>query len=45
VSGAIIHDRVDFASSMIDGRTVLEVDPKGRSAAEVRELWAFVQAR
>ncbi len=45
VSGAIIHDRVDFASSMIDGRTVLEVDPKGRSATEVRDLWAFVQAR
>jgi len=45
VSGAIIHDRVDFASSMIDGRTVLEVDPKGRSATEVRDLWAFVQTR
>jgi chromosome partitioning protein len=45
VSGAIIHDRVDFASSMIDGRTVLEVDSKGRSATEVRDLWAFVQAR
>jgi chromosome partitioning protein len=40
VSGAIIHDRVDFASSMIDGRTVMEVDPKGRSAAEIRDLWA-----
>jgi chromosome partitioning protein len=45
VSGAIIHDRVDFASSMIDGRTVMEVDPKGRSAAEIRDLWAFVQHR
>lgn len=45
VSGAIIHDRVDFASAMIDGRTVLEVDPKGRSAAEVRELWTFVRDR
>jgi chromosome partitioning protein len=45
VSGAIIHDRVDFAGSMIDGRTVMEIDPKGRSAAEVRDLWAFVQGR
>ena len=45
VSGAIIHDRVDFASSMIDGRTVLEVDPKGRSAAEVRDLWTFLHNR
>ncbi len=45
VAPAIIHDRVDFASSMIDGRTVLEVDPRGRSAGEVTELWRFVKAR
>ena len=45
VSPAIVHDRVDYAASMIDGRTVLETDPKGRSAAEVTELWAFVKAR
>jgi chromosome partitioning protein len=45
VSPAIIHDRVDFASSMIDGRSVLELDPRGRSAAEVAELWTFVKAR
>lgn len=45
VSAAIVHDRVDFASSMIDGRTVLELDPRGRSAAEVGELWTFVKAR
>lgn len=45
VSPAIIADRVDFASSMIDGRTVGECDPKGRSAAEVADLWAFTKAR
>ena len=45
VAPAIIHDRVDFASSMIDGRTVLEVDPRGRSAGEIGELWRFVKAR
>ena len=45
VAPAIIHDRVDYAASMIDGRTVLEVDPKGRSAAEVIELWQFIKAR
>jgi chromosome partitioning protein len=45
VSPAIAHDRVDYAASMIDGRTVLEIDPKGRSAAEMAELWAFVKAR
>lgn len=45
VAPAIVHDRVDYAASMIDGRTVLEVDPRGRSAAEVVELWTFVKAR
>lgn len=45
VAPSIIHDRVDYAASMIDGRTVLEVDPKGRSAAEVAELWIFVKER
>jgi chromosome partitioning protein len=45
VAPAIIHDRVDYAASMIDGRTVLEVDPRGRSAAEIAELWIFVKTR
>ncbi len=45
VAASIIHDRVDFAASMIDGRTVLETDPKGRSAAEINELWTFVKER
>jgi chromosome partitioning protein len=45
VASSIIHDRVDFASSMIDGRTVLEIDPKGRSAAEAVALWSFVKTR
>jgi len=45
VAPVIVHDRVDYAASMIDGRTVLEVDSKGRSAAEMTELWSFVKAR
>ena len=45
VAPAIVHDRVDYAASMIDGRTVSETDHKGRSAAEIRELLDFVQAR
>jgi chromosome partitioning protein len=40
-----MNDRVDYAGSMIDGRTVLETDPKGRSAAEVEELWTFVKVQ
>lgn len=45
VASTIIHDRVDFASSMIDGRTVMEIDPRGRSASEIAELWKFCKAR
>lgn len=45
VSPAVMHDRIDYAASMIDGQTVQETDPKGRSAAEMAELWEFVQER
>lgn len=45
VASSVIHDRVDFASSMIDGRSVMEIDPRGRSASEIAELWEFVKAR
>ena len=44
VAPAIVHDRVDYAGSMIDGRTVQETDQKGRSAAEMAALWHFVKA-
>lgn len=45
VSPAVVHDRVDYAASMIDGRTVIETGPKGRSAAEIHELLEFVKTR
>lgn len=45
VAPAVIHDRIDFAASMIDGRTVQETEPNSRSAAEIAELWDFVQER
>lgn len=45
VAPSIIHDRVDYASSMIDGRTVLEISGQSRSAEEAAELWKFVKAR
>lgn len=41
----IIHQRVDFAASMIDGRTVMELSPKSRSSMEIAELWAYVKGR
>lgn len=38
VAPATVHQRVDFASSMIDGRTVREVGPASNSAREIAEL-------
>jgi chromosome partitioning protein len=41
----IIHQRVDFASSMIDGRTVMELRGGTRSAAEIGKLWKYLADR
>jgi chromosome partitioning protein len=41
----ILYQRTDFAASMIDGRTVLETVPGGRSTQEIRDLWKHVYAQ
>jgi chromosome partitioning protein len=35
----VIHQRQLFASSMIDGRTAGELDPRSTAAAEITALW------
>jgi len=45
VAPITLHHRTDFAASMIDGRTVMEVDPQGKSATEVASLWNYVSDR
>lgn len=45
VAPVTLHHRTDYAASMIDGRTVMEVDPNGRSAEEIRSLWAYINDR
>lgn len=45
VAPVTVHHRVDFAVSMIDGRTVGELDPTSNSAREITELWNYVNAR
>lgn len=42
VAPVTIYQRTDFATSMTDGRTAQELDPAGRSAAEITELWTYV---
>ena len=45
VAPVTVHQRVNFASSMIDGRTVGEILPKSASAKEISDLWIYVQDR
>ena len=42
---AILHNRTDFAASMIDGRTVMEVDESSRSCTEIEQLWNYLRGR
>ena len=45
VAPVTLHHRTDFAASMIDGRTVMEADPKGKSSREIQDLWTYVSDR
>jgi len=45
VAPAVLHQRVDFASSMISGLTAGEVDPGSPSAQEIAQLWEYVNTR
>ena len=43
VFDSIIHDRVDYAASMTDGRTALEIRPRGPAASEAAALWSLTR--
>ena len=43
VFDSIIHDRVDYAVSMTDGRTAMEIRPRGPAAAEAAALWRLTR--
>jgi chromosome partitioning protein len=45
VATTIVFNRVDYAGAMADGRTIQEVDPKGKGAEEIEQLWTYVRAR
>jgi chromosome partitioning protein len=42
VAPVIVHQRVNFAASMTDGRTTGEVEPGCKAAEEIEELWKYV---
>jgi chromosome partitioning protein len=45
VSPVTLHQRSEFAASMIDGRTVLEISGAAKSAEEVMALWTYLEER
>jgi chromosome partitioning protein len=45
VAPSIIHSRIDYATSMADGRTVQEASPESKSTDEIRELWKYLLAQ
>lgn len=45
VAPVTLYQRTDFAASMIDGRTVQEIDPTSRSSAEISGLWKYVSTQ
>jgi chromosome partitioning protein len=44
VAPVMVHSRVDFATSMTDGRTAGELDAASRSAVEMVELWRYLHS-
>lgn len=45
VAPVTVHHRNDFATSMINGKTVMETNPSGASAKEIVSLWDYLSAR
>jgi len=44
VAETFIGDRVPYAAAMTDGRTAIEITPKGPAAIETAALWQNIQA-
>lgn len=45
VAPVTVHQRIGFAASMVDGRTVMETGEKSRSVEEIANLWDFLQGQ
>jgi chromosome partitioning protein len=45
VAPSTLHRADAYASSALDGRTVLETDPSGKPAEEVLALWRYIAPR
>lgn len=45
VAPVTVHNRIDFATSMINGQSVMETNPDGKSAEEIKLLWDYIDNR
>lgn len=45
VAPVTVNNRTDFATSMINGKTVMETNPDGASAKEIGLLWDYLAER
>lgn len=45
IAPVLVGQRVDFAASMTDGRTVMELPGKSKSSDEISGLWTYLSAR
>lgn len=45
VAPVIVHQRTDFAASMVDGRTVMEAKPDSLGTAEIVGVWHYLADR
>src|SRR4051794_26277316 len=45
VAPVVIHQRAAFVNAVIDGRTVMELEPTGKAAAEIAELWGWINGQ
>ena len=45
VAPVTVHHRVDFPTSMIDGRVVVELEASSKSANEITALWIYLSNR
>lgn len=45
VAGTFVADRTDYAAAKSDGLTAQELEPGGKAAQEMRDLWQYVVSR
>jgi chromosome partitioning protein len=45
VAPVIVHQRAAFVNAVIDGRTAMELEPAGKAAAEIAELWEWMNGQ